>query len=114
MGLTKEFIEKQKTVLIKKREELRKEINRLESEDPFVEETKEVGGRDEDSIEDEVQESVGHDEVSENVSMLKAGLEQVERALGMIEKGTYGKDEISGQPINKNRLEAYPEATTAV
>ena len=41
-------------------------------------------------------------------------LEQVNRALGRIDAGTYGLSEVSGKPIPIERLEAVPYATTLV
>lgn len=37
-------------------------------------------------------------------------LKDITDALDKMEKGTYGKSEISGEPIEKERLEAYPAA----
>jgi RNA polymerase-binding transcription factor DksA len=39
---------------------------------------------------------------------------QVRKALAAIHIGTYGKCEICGNPIDKARLEVYPEATTCI
>lgn len=41
-------------------------------------------------------------------------LEQVNRALGRMDAGTYGLSEVSGKPIPIERLEAVPYATTLV
>jgi len=41
-------------------------------------------------------------------------LEQVERALGRIDDGTYGSCESCGNPIGKARLQAFPRATLCV
>ena len=40
----------------------------------------------------------------------EAGLEDVDRALRMLEKGTYGLCEACGQPIPRERLEVNPAA----
>ena len=39
---------------------------------------------------------------------------QVERALGRLDAGTYGRCETCGQPIPKARLKAFPRATLCV
>ena len=39
---------------------------------------------------------------------LKEQLDDVERALGKLEDGTYGTCEVDGKPINDARLEAMP------
>ena len=44
----------------------------------------------------------------------KETLDQVVRALGRIDAGTYGLSEVSGKPIPIERLEAVPYAATLV
>lgn len=43
---------------------------------------------------------------------LELRLDEVDAALERIEQGTYGVCKISGEPIEKDRLEANPAATT--
>ena len=43
-------------------------------------------------------------------SQFRTELEDIERALGKIEDGTYGKCETCGEPIAEARLEAIPTA----
>lgn len=45
---------------------------------------------------------------------LEAELAEIEAAIGRIEHGTYGIDEVTGQPIDPDRLEAMPEARTNI
>ncbi|MCC6338387.1 MAG: hypothetical protein KJ056_09680 [Acidimicrobiia bacterium] len=45
---------------------------------------------------------------------LEAELAEVEAALDRIEKGTYGVDERTGEPISAERLEAVPTARTNI
>ncbi|MCZ7529494.1 MAG: hypothetical protein M5U31_03625 [Acidimicrobiia bacterium] len=45
---------------------------------------------------------------------LEAELAEIEAALERIEKGTYGIDEVTGEPIDPARLEAVPAARTNV
>jgi len=45
---------------------------------------------------------------------LRANLEEIDAALERIEAGTYGIDEVTGEPIAPERLEAYPTARTNV
>jgi RNA polymerase-binding transcription factor DksA len=40
----------------------------------------------------------------------EAGLEDVDRAMRMLDKGTYGVCEKCGLPISQDRLDAYPAA----
>ena len=45
---------------------------------------------------------------------LESELSELEAALQRIDDGTYGVDEISGEPIAPERLEAFPTARTNV
>ncbi len=47
-------------------------------------------------------------------SQLKEALEAVEKALGKLEKGTYGTCERCGQPISDARLEAKPASAYCI
>ncbi len=45
---------------------------------------------------------------------LEAELAEIEAALQRLDDGTYGVDEVTGEPIDPERLEAYPIARTNV
>jgi RNA polymerase-binding transcription factor DksA len=45
---------------------------------------------------------------------LESDLAEIEAALQRLEDGTYGIDEVTGEPINAERLEAVPTARTNV
>jgi RNA polymerase-binding transcription factor DksA len=45
---------------------------------------------------------------------LEADLAEIEAALQRLEEGRYGVDEVTGEPIDRTRLEAYPTARTNV
>jgi RNA polymerase-binding transcription factor DksA len=45
---------------------------------------------------------------------LEAELVEIEAALQRLDDGTYGVDEVTGEPIDPERLEAYPTARTNV
>lgn len=111
MALTDKFIKEQKQKLTKKRDELVLEIERLKSQDPFMEEAKE--GRNEDELIDEVVEQVTHSELQEKIDNQESILKQVLKALNAIDNNQYGVDENTGETISIERLKAYPEATTA-
>lgn len=107
MALTDQFIEEQKQKLEEKRRKTIEEIDRLKKQSPANDpDTKIV---DED---DDVQEEISFDEITQKVNELQSYLEQVDKALVAISNGTYGVDIRTGEPISKERLEAYPEATT--
>jgi RNA polymerase-binding transcription factor DksA len=45
---------------------------------------------------------------------LESELAEIEAALQRIDEGTYGVDEVTGEPIDPDRLEAVPTARTNV
>ena len=45
---------------------------------------------------------------------LETELAEIEAAISRIDQGTYGIDEVTGAPIDPERLEAVPEARTNV
>jgi RNA polymerase-binding transcription factor DksA len=45
---------------------------------------------------------------------LETDLAEIEAALARLDDGTYGIDEVTGEPIDPERLEAYPYARTNV
>ena len=45
---------------------------------------------------------------------LETELAEIEAALQRLDEGTYGVDEVTGEPINPERLAAYPVARTNV
>jgi RNA polymerase-binding transcription factor DksA len=45
---------------------------------------------------------------------LEVDLAEIEAALQRLDEGTYGVDEVTGEPIDPERLEAYPTARTNV
>ena len=110
--LSDEFIKQSKEKLLKKQQDLQSEMALLKSEDPYMNE-----GRD-DSNSDALDEAMEEDSVKDIIDIKVAALEkslyQVEKALAKMEEDTYGICEITGEPIDKARLEVYPEATTAV
>ena len=53
------------------------------------------------------------DERRSTIAALETRYNNIKRALDKIEKGTYGICEISGQPIEAERLKANPAARTS-
>ena len=45
---------------------------------------------------------------------LEGDLAEIEAALQRLDDGTYGVDEVTGEPIDPERLEAYPTARTNI
>jgi RNA polymerase-binding transcription factor DksA len=48
------------------------------------------------------------------LDQLEAELEELQAALARVDDGTYGIDEVTGEPIDPARLEAFPTARTNV
>jgi RNA polymerase-binding transcription factor DksA len=48
------------------------------------------------------------------LEQLERDLAEIEAALQRLDEGTYGVDEVSGDPIAPERLEAYPTARTNI
>jgi RNA polymerase-binding transcription factor DksA len=48
------------------------------------------------------------------LEQLEAELVELQAALGRVDDGTYGVDEVTGEPIDPERLEALPTARTNI
>lgn len=74
-----------------------------------------VTHEDEDTADREDVASVieSHEDKERTISILETQLHDVEIALSKIEAGTYGTCEVSGEPIELDRLEANPSARTS-
>jgi len=48
------------------------------------------------------------------LEQLERDLTEIEAALQRLDDGTYGVDEVTGDPISRERLEAYPTARTDI
>ena len=107
--LTAKDIERLERRLRGRREELRARIH-----DALLESNRndftELAGR----VRDVGEESVAELVASTNLTILDREvneLRDVEAALGRIAEGTYGRCEVCGGEIDRERLEAYPTAT---
>ena len=70
-----------------------------------------VDNADENEVADVLEEYEEHKAI---LTQLETQLNEVQAALEKIERGTYGICEISGEEIEKERLEANPSARTSV
>ena len=68
-------------------------------------------GADSNESSDRIEE---FEENSAKLKQLEIRYNNVKKALGKIENGTYGKDEIDGSDIPLERLEANPSARTKI
>ena len=110
--LDENFIAKQKERLQSLREELLRimraaeedERTRTEQDADFTEH--DAGDMSRDIFDREIDATI--------VEQVEQRLAIVERALQKIEEGTYGRSDVSGEPIPRGRLEAVPEAIRTV
>lgn len=101
------FIQKQRNLLIKLREELLRATQAGESEEAEIH-SQSVGEANES--EDDAQKLAMLEIDGTVVARNMQRLARVERALQKIEDGTYGLSDASREPIPRERLEAIPEA----
>ena len=73
--------------------------------------TIEVDSADENEVADKLEELEDNTAI---VKQLDTQLKEVVAALGRIETGSYGVCEVSGEPIERERLEANPAARTSL
>lgn len=103
--LTKDFIEACRLKLLERRERILQQIATDNSE--LNVRRGDVG--DSDPI-DEAYEVLDREIDVENKGMLETILARINKALKKIDDGKYGYDEKTGKPIEKARLEEFPEA----
>jgi RNA polymerase-binding transcription factor DksA len=109
-------IEKQKTRLLTKQQELVEELNHIGIKSPdgswMVIPDKDDGTH-ADSV-DNADTTEDFEEKIVRLNVLEIQHAQVQKALGAISMGTYGVCEVSGEQIPEDRLLANPSATTTV
>lgn len=86
-------------------------IQELQLQDPFFDPDH---ANDNAANDKEAQEEEGHDRIGAQLQELTNQKQAVEKSLKKMEEGTYGICEATGLPIPKERLFAYPTATTIV
>lgn len=110
--LSQEFVEKIKKILLKRKENIKEQLQSFAKSDPYQKDNynsqfPEFGDKeDENAAEVAVFES--------NLSLeetLEQSLEMINRSLKKIDDGTYGICEKCGKMIDEGRLEIMPTAT---
>ena len=104
------FIEKLKSILVRRKKELVDEGEDLTQKDPFIQESNEPEGRDDDEIGDELQEQMEHFDVAAVKADVAEEISEIGESLDAMKKGKYGICQNCGKPISKERLKAYPTA----
>jgi RNA polymerase-binding protein DksA len=116
LKMTKQELDHYKELLLKKREELVREINFIK-ENSFKDTMKESSG--ENSAYNFHMADQGTDAIEREKAFMFAYREDrliyhIDRALERIEKGTYGLCQECGKPISKERLEVVPHARLCI
>ncbi|HEY9583875.1 MAG TPA: TraR/DksA C4-type zinc finger protein [Candidatus Paceibacterota bacterium] len=107
----KEKLQKEKALLV---EELRS-VGKMDPENPGNWDA--TSGKMQIDTADENEVADKFEEIEDNqmiLNKLEPQLHEVEDAMARIEKGTYGICEVSGEEIERDRLEANPSARTSV
>ena len=111
-GFSKDFLEARKNDLLKRREELEKQLQAFAKSDPhqdfnYNSEFPEFG----DDEEDNAAEVAAFESNLSMEETLEQSLEMINKALAKMENGTYGLCQKCGKPIKEARLEIMPTAT---
>ena len=101
--LSQDFINKCKETLLERKEKL---LNDLKVIDEDVDPDRDIGNAE---FIDEVQEDLKVERNYIFKKEIEESLEKINKALKRIEDGTYGMDSKTGEPIDKARLELFPE-----
>ena len=101
-----ENIEKFKEKLLEEKARIEKEIASVSGQTSVVDESTDA---DPNEVADKIEEFDTNFAIADD---LKLSLNDVQAALSKIDAGTYGVCEVSGEPIELDRLEANPAART--
>lgn len=105
-------LNKYKSTLLQKREQIKENIQRLEGESSGRDRlSRETAKQDFEGGGDAALEAQARNQSAAMIGNLRDMLASIDEALQSIEDGTYGICEICGKNIPKKRLEALPEAT---
>lgn len=110
MKLSGKFLEMIKHFLESELIKIKRNKKELNEADPFSD----SGRTSENSLEEDVDEQIGHFETETKVKFLAKRTVQLRKALTRMKLGKYGICESCGKMIDTNRLAVNPEATTCV
>ncbi|MBU1117379.1 TraR/DksA C4-type zinc finger protein [Patescibacteria group bacterium] len=99
-----------KDFLEKRLLELKHSEKKLKASDPFSD----LDRTGNNSLEEDLDEQIGHFEVEVKASFIKKQIVQIRKALTRLKIGRYGTCEKCGKMINTDRLAVRPEATICV
>lgn len=108
MKITKDSLKKLAKKLQNREKELLLQKEELEKQDIITDPTRITDNNDPDVDADEQN---SHEKAQTLKSSIERNLRQVRRALSAVDEGTYGKCDICGGEITKDRLKVFPTAT---
>lgn len=108
MKITKDSLKKLAKKLQNREKELLLQKEELEKQDIITDPTRITDNNDPDVDADEQN---SHEKAQTLKSSIERNLRQVRRALSAVDEGTYGKCDICGGEIIKDRLKVFPTAT---
>lgn len=100
---TAKDLEKIKSVLLIRKQQLQEDLNMLQAEQPADDQSQDVADLASSSVLETLKTSLQNNELEEYRIIIKA--------LEMIDDGTYGECVDCQQPISERRLMSYPNAT---
>jgi len=89
---------------------LKRSEKSIKQADPFLDESRTT----ENSVEEDVDEQVGHFETVVKANFVKKQIVQVRKALTFLKIGKYGTCEKCGKMIDTDRLAVKPDATVCI
>ena len=89
---------------------LKRREKSMKQSDPFLDEARTM----ENSVEEDVDEQVGHFETVVKANFIKKQIVQVRKALTVLKIGKYGTCEKCGKMIDTDRLAVKPETTVCI
>lgn len=108
LNLPRETINKIKTVLLKQQKSVESQLKEIEKDDPIT--NTDLAPEASESGTDSWMAEV-HGRITTLKDDLTGFLGKIHNSLSKINKGTYGKCEKCGKPIEKDRLKAMPAAS---
>ena len=107
-----DFLNLIKDKLTLKDKQLKKQQELLKDEDAYLQEGRTEGNS--EIVDEAILEDTQKEITDAKMNAVKAMRIQVRKAMAFLKLGRYGICEVCGKPIDKARLEFYPEATRCI
>ena len=110
LSLPKKLLDPIRVFLERELVKMKRTEKKLSKGDPF----KDRARVNENSMEEDVDEQIGHFDTQVKANFLKKQIVQLRKALTMIKMGKYGICESCGKMIDTDRLAAKPDSTICI